>query len=79
MSYLLRQLETQECRSECKRHDEEGKAKAASVSLMRKAIRLFNSEYVSYEVNRANRVAWLCAVKRLGERWVLANPVKRGV
>ena len=23
MSYLLRQLETQECRSECKRHDEE--------------------------------------------------------
>ena len=49
------------------------------VSLMRKAVRLFNSEYVSYEVNRANRVAWLLAVQKLGERWVLANPVKRGM
>jgi hypothetical protein len=46
------------------------------VSLMRKAIRLFNSEYVPREVNRANRIAWLCAVQKLGEKWV-AIPANR--
>jgi hypothetical protein len=38
---------------------------------------LFNSEYVSEEVNQANRVKWLQSVKQLGGKWLLADQVKR--
>lgn len=48
------------------------------LSLMRRAVRLFNSEYVPKEVNRANRIAWLNAVQMLGDRWVLKQPVQKG-
>ena len=47
------------------------------ISLMRRAIRLYCSEYVSPEINRANRIAWLRAVERLGDRWLLAQPVQK--
>jgi hypothetical protein len=47
------------------------------IALMRRAVRLYCSEYVSREVNRANRIAWLRAVERLGDKWLLAQPVER--
>lgn len=48
------------------------------LSLMRRAVRLFNSEYVSKAVNKRNRIAWLKAVQMLGDRWVLKQPVPKG-
>jgi hypothetical protein len=46
-------------------------------SLMRRAVRLFNSEYVSREQNKANRIAWLRSVQMLGDRWLLAVPINK--
>jgi hypothetical protein len=51
--------------------------KTQHLMLMRRAIRLFNSEYVSREQNKANRIKWLCAVQTLGNRWLLASPVNK--
>lgn len=45
--------------------------------LLRKSVRLFNSEYVPAEVNRANRIAWLRSVLMLGNRWLLAEPINK--
>lgn len=50
---------------------------AIPLGLMRRAVRLFNSQYVSREVNKANRIAWLRAVHRLGDRWLLAEPINK--
>jgi hypothetical protein len=48
-----------------------------TVAALRMAVRNWNSEYVSREVNKANRRAWLRAVAMLGDKWVLAQPVER--
>lgn len=45
--------------------------------LARKAIRNYTSPYVSKELNRRNQRAWIAAVRRLGDRWLLAVPVER--
>lgn len=47
------------------------------IPLMRRAVRLFNSEYATRELNRANRIAWLRAVHKLGDRWLLAEPINK--
>lgn len=31
---------------------------------------LFNSEYVSEEINKANQIKWLKSVETLGSRWL---------
>jgi hypothetical protein len=41
-----------------------------------KAKELWNSEYVSEEQNRANQQRWVEAVLKLGEKWLLAQPVR---
>lgn len=51
--------------------------KTPQIGLMRRAVRLFNSEYVPANINRANRIAWLRSVQMLGDRWLLAAPVNR--
>lgn len=38
---------------------------------------LWNSDLVSYELNQANRQKWVEAVLKLGEKWILAQPVQR--
>jgi hypothetical protein len=48
-----------------------------TIAALRMAVRNWNSEYVSREVNKANRIAWLRAVAMLGDKWVLAQPVER--
>ena len=50
-----------------------------TTALIRKATRLFNSEYVSREVNKANRRRWLNARAVLGDGWLCAKPVARKV
>lgn len=48
-------------------------------TLIRKATRLFNSEYVSREINKANRRRWLEARAVLGDNWLCAKHVPRKV
>jgi hypothetical protein len=38
----------------------------------KRALRMWKSPYVSRDIQRRNALAWLCAVRRLGPRWVLA-------
>jgi len=38
---------------------------------------LFNSEYVTSDVNSANQEKWVRAVQILGNRWLLAKTMKR--
>lgn len=45
--------------------------------LLRRAVRLFRSEYAPRALRRANARAWLRAVEQLGPRWVLAEPQRR--
>lgn len=50
-----------------------------TTALMRRAIQLYRSPYVSRATNKRNRVAWLFAVQELGPRWVYRNgPAKWG-
>lgn len=39
--------------------------------------RHFNSEYVPAEINRRNQLAWVRAIRMLGDRWLLAQPQGR--
>jgi len=39
--------------------------------------RLFCSDLVTDQVNRANRRKWVKAVRQLGDKWLLANPLQR--
>lgn len=48
-----------------------------TIAQMRRAIKLFSSEYATKEINKANRINWLKAVARLGDRWLLAKPQQR--
>jgi hypothetical protein len=41
---------------------------------VRQATRLWASDLVSREINKANRLAWLRAVEQLGDKWLLAKP-----
>ena len=40
---------------------------------LRRVRRLWNSELVPAEINRANQRKWIQAVRQLGSKWVLAN------
>lgn len=39
------------------------------------ARRNYNSDLVSRELNRLNQLKWARAVKRMGSKWVLAQPI----
>ena len=49
------------------------KRKAPSLSLVKRAIKLYRSPYVSKEVQRANARKWLASVAHLGADWLLAG------
>lgn len=51
------------------------KPRRVSIARLRQAVRLFRSDYVSKEVNKANRRNWLRSVERLGDKWLLASPI----
>lgn len=44
---------------------------------LRRAIELFSSEYATREENRRLRVKWLVATARLGDKSLLATPIRR--
>lgn len=45
--------------------------------LLRHAVKLWRVPHVPKEINRANARKWVAAVERLGEKWLLAKPVRR--
>jgi hypothetical protein len=47
------------------------------MQLAKHALRLWNVPHVPREVNRSNARKWLAAVERLGDRWLLAQPIRR--
>jgi hypothetical protein len=44
---------------------------------MKHALKLWNVPHVPREVNRSNARKWIMAVERLGDKWLLAQPVRR--
>ena len=46
--------------------------------LIMRSEQLFNSEYVTSDINQANREKWVRAIRILGNRWVFAKSMKRG-
>jgi len=45
--------------------------------LMRRARTMWNSPLVPTSVNRHNQRAWVRSVLRLGDKWLLAQPIRR--
>jgi len=48
-----------------------------TIQLARRAVRLYNCDMVPKRVNRHNQRSYIAAVLRLGDRWLLAVPIKR--
>lgn len=46
-------------------------------SMLIRARRNWNSEYVSRETNRLNQRNWIRSIRHLGDKWLLAKPVER--
>lgn len=45
--------------------------------LLRRARKLWNSPFVTPELNRRNQLHWARAVARLGDKWLLAKYVNK--
>ena len=48
-----------------------------TTQLARRAVRLYNCDMVPKRVNRHNQLQWIASVRRLGDKWLLAVPIKR--
>lgn len=48
-----------------------------NLTLARRAVRLYSNDLVPKATNRFNQRAWLRSVTWLGDRWLLANPIKK--
>ena len=49
----------------------------SAIQLARRAIKLYSNNMAPKHINRANQRAWLRSVQMLGDRWLLAKPMKR--
>lgn len=49
----------------------------STLSLARRAVKLYRCDLVPKAINRANQRAWLRAVQMLGDRWLLAKPQEK--
>jgi hypothetical protein len=47
------------------------------IQLIKHALKLWNVSHVPRETNRANARKWIASVERLGDRWLLAQPIRR--
>ena len=45
--------------------------------LMRRAVRLWSVKDVPREINRANARKWLASVLRLGDKWLMYEPLDK--
>jgi len=49
----------------------------SKTQLIRHALKLWNVPHVPREVNRSNARKWIRSVELLGEKWLLAKPIRR--
>ncbi len=47
------------------------------MQLAKHALRLWNVRHVDKQTNRSNARKWLRSVELLGDRWLLAQPIRR--
>ena len=47
------------------------------IQLIKHALKLWNIPHVPREINRSNARKWIASVERLGDRWLLAQPIQR--
>ena len=47
------------------------------IALARRAVKLYSNDMATLRTNKFNRRAWLRSVHFLGDRWLLATPMKR--
>ena len=47
------------------------------MQLAKHALRLWNVRHVDKQTNRSNARKWLRSVELLGDRWLLAHPIRR--
>lgn len=48
-----------------------------TIQLARRAVRIYSNDMAPKHINRHNQRQWIAAVQRLGDKWLLAVPVKR--
>jgi hypothetical protein len=48
-----------------------------NVQQLKRVRRLYNTVDIPRELNRANQRKWVTAVRMLGDKWLLAQPVER--
>lgn len=48
-----------------------------NMQIKRRAVRLYSNQLAPLHINKHNRRAWLRSVDFLGDRWLLAVPIKR--
>jgi len=48
-----------------------------TLSLAKRAVRLYSCDLVPKAINRANQRAWLRSVQMLGDKWLLAKPQEK--
>jgi len=46
-------------------------------TLLKTTRKLWSSEFVPQNINRSNQLKWARAVYKLGDKWLLVNPVQR--
>ena len=47
------------------------------VNMLRHVRQMWNVPHVSQDINRANQRKWVRAVRRLGDKWLLAEHIER--
>lgn len=48
-----------------------------NVKMLKHVRQLWNVPYMPLEVNRSNQLKWVRSVRRLGDKWLLANYVEK--
>ena len=48
-----------------------------NTQVLRRVRQMFNNPYIPQEHNRAYQRKWVQQVRHLGDKWLLAKPVKR--
>jgi hypothetical protein len=48
-----------------------------NITMLRHVRQMWNVPHVSQDINRANQRKWVRAVRRLGDKWLLAKYIER--
>ena len=48
-----------------------------NTNMLRRVRKMFSSDMVPTSINRRNQREWVRAIRRLGDRWLLVNPIQK--